>query len=283
MEPFVWSQSNDGTPAVLRLEAWTGKMPGLSAGFTTRIGGVSEGPYDSLNCGLHVADQPERVIENRKRTAAAAGFDFSAWTSAEQVHGSKVVTVTAAERGRGRDSLEDVLPGADAMVTDVPGICLAAFFADCVPLYFLDPGRRVIGIAHAGWKGTVAAIAARTVEAMQSNYGCRPEHIFAAIGPSIGGCCYEVDEQVLVHVRKLEGYETAVAPPVSQEHSSAGGKRRLDLKELNRQIMIKAGIKPEHIEISRLCTACRTDLFYSHRKEKGKTGRMIGWIGINPA
>jgi hypothetical protein len=267
----------NGKAPVFRLISWERRMPLLSVGFTSRIGGVSEGRFGTLNCGLHVQDDPDCVVENRRRIADAAGFEFAAWTIAEQVHGDQVAVVGAAERGRGRLAMGDALPGFDAMVTDESGICLAACFADCVPLFFLDVERRAIGIAHAGWKGTAMRIAERTIEAMQRRYGSRPEALLAAIGPSIGGCCYEVDERVLQHVRKLEGFESAVAPA---EGGATDGRRRLDLKELNRKIMIKAGILPEHIESSGWCTSCRTDLFYSHRKEKGITGRMAGWIGM---
>lgn len=271
MEPFVWRQEVEGKPGLLLLTRWMSRHPELSAGFTSRIGGVSAEPYGSLNCGLHVSDDPVLVRSNRARIAEAAGFTFEAWTNAEQIHGDAVAVVTSGERGSGCSELSDALPGADAMITDEAGIALAAFFADCVPLYFHDPERRAIGIAHAGWKGTAAQIARRTVEAMQRNYGSRAEYIHAAIGPSIGACCYEVDERVAGPMRALDGEGRALAP-------AEGGKSMLDLKEMNRQLMIKAGILPQHIEISRLCTSCRTDVFYSHRKESGRTGRMAGWI-----
>jgi hypothetical protein len=276
MEPFVWTEEAGKAP-VFRLAAWERRMPGLSVGFTSRIGGVSQGCFETLNCGLHVADNPDHVVENRRRIAEAAGFDFAAWTIAEQVHGDRVAVVGEAERGRGRLGAGDALPGCDAMVTDAEGVVLTACFADCVPLFFLDVEKRVIGIAHAGWKGTTMRIAERTVETMRRRYGSRPESILAAIGPSIGGCCYEVDERVLEHVRRLDGWESAIRPAAGD---APEGRRRLDLKELNRKIMIKAGVLPQHIESSEWCTSCRTDLFFSHRKEKGTTGRMAGWIGM---
>lgn len=271
MEPFVWHQEQPKAPGVYRLEGWMSKFPGISIGFTSRIGGVSETPYASLNCGLHVSDDPLSVVENRRLIAQAAEFPYEAWTNAEQIHGDRVAVITPAELGRGRSELSDALPGADGMITSHTGIGLTAFFADCVPLFFYDMEQQAIGIAHAGWKGTAAQIAVQTVEAMKRNYGSRPEYILAAIGPSIGFCCYEVDERVAAPMRELDEAKKAL-------QVVGDGKSMLDLKEINRQLMIKAGILPEHIEISQLCTSCRTDVFYSHRKEGGSTGRMAGWI-----
>lgn len=271
MEPFVWHQERPDDPGVYQLDGWATRFPGLSVGFTSRIGGASQAPFASLNCGLHVADDPEVVVKNRQLIAQAAGFPYEVWTNAEQVHGNRVAVIGPIEQGRGRSELSDALPDADGMITSHTGIGLTAFFADCVPLYFYDSEHRAIGIAHAGWKGTAAQIAVKTAEAMGRNYGSRPEYIHAAIGPSIGSCCYEVDERVAAPMRELDEEQRALK-------AVGEGKSLLDLKEINRQLMIKAGILPEHIEISHLCTSCRTDVFFSHRKEGGSTGRMAGWI-----
>lgn len=274
MEPFVkeYGEMRPHLP-VLFLDAWRSFSPSIRAGFSTRNGGVSGGRFASMNCGLHVGDDQSDVVTNRTRLAQAAGFDFDAWTNAEQVHGHRVVQVTAAMRGKGRAALEDSIPGADALVTDVPGVMLAAFFADCVPLYFYDPQHDAVGLAHAGWKGTVLGIAETTVREMQRLYGSNPAQLRAAIGPSIGACCYEVSSLVADHVREIDGGAASL-------HPKNESKYWLDLKQLNRHIMIKAGIVPSHIELSMLCTGCRTDLFFSHRLEAGKTGRMAAWIGI---
>lgn len=257
----------------------------LTAGFSSREGGVSAAPWNGLNVGLHVGDRAEDVVRNRELLAEALGWPFEAWTCAEQVHGSRVYQVTSEDRGRGRDSRESAIGDADALMTNEKGVLLASFYADCVPLYFWDPKQEAVALAHAGWKGTVAEIAVRTVEAMREAYGSRPADIQAAIGPSIGGCCYEVDENVLRHVRPLleqlrvlgieaaDGLDGVIA-------ETAAGRARIDLKEINRQIMIKAGILPTHIEITQWCTGCRTDLFFSHRMEQGRTGRMASWIGL---
>ncbi|OWA36716.1 multicopper polyphenol oxidase [Saccharibacillus sp. O16] len=278
-EPFAHLIAENGAE-LFEISPWQA-FDGLSAGFTGRGGGVSEGMYHSLNCALHVDDQPEHVRVNRTRVAEANGFRFEDWTCGEQVHKAEVAVVTAADRGRGRNDRESAFADTDGLLTDVPGILLTSFYADCVPLYFFDPQRRVIGLAHAGWKGTVAEIARRMVEKMQAHYGSRVEDIQAAIGPCIGESRYEVNEVVMDQVRVLlekeKGNESRSLADFSED--LGGGKALLNLKELNRHIMIRSGIRPENIQCTDWCTASRTDLFFSHRQEKGRTGRMASWIG----
>ncbi|OUS76850.1 multicopper polyphenol oxidase [Paenibacillus sp. MY03] len=281
MEPF---QRKDGTakePSLFLLSQWMDGAPGLTAGFSGRAGGVSSAPWNSLNIGLHVGDKQGDVIENRKLLTEDIGWPFEAWTCAEQIHGAAVHQVREGDRGRGRSSMKDTIQGCDGIMTDVEGILLTSFYADCVPLYFFDPDHRAVALAHAGWRGTVGGIAAETVRRMSEAYGTRPERLIAAIGPSIGECCYEVDGQVIAEVEALMNRlglsETLALTCMIPE---ASGKARLNLKELNRQIMIKAGILPTRIELSKWCTGCRVDLFFSHRMEGGKTGRMASWIGM---
>lgn len=263
------------------LSAWMKEGSGLTAGFSGREGGVSSAPWASLNIGLHVGDKEQDVTENRRRLTDAIGWPFEAWTCAEQVHGSSVHQVNAEDRGRGRLSMADTIAGCDAIMTDVRGVLLTSFYADCVPLYFYDTEHEAVALAHAGWRGTVAGIAAETIRRMKEAYGSRPDRLLAAIGPSIGDCCYEVDGAVIREVER-------VIDELGLTQSEAGGclkpepdgKARINLKEINRQIMIKAGILPTGIELSKWCTGCDSDLFYSHRMEGGKTGRMASWIGI---
>lgn len=275
MEPFI-IQSEIGAegsvPRLLPLAPWAG-FEGLIAGFSTRSGGVSPAPRDSLNTALHVDDDEQAVLANRRAIAAALGWPFEAWTCAEQVHGSRVFRVTAQSRGSGRLSRESAIQDADALISDEPDILLAMYFADCVPLYFYDEANGALGLAHAGWKGTVADIVSETVRAMTEAYGSVPADLHAAIGPSIGACCYEVDEAVMSRVRNI------VPDDIRYHVASSEGKSRLNLKEINKHLMIKAGIMPSRIEMSEWCTSCRTDLFFSHRKEKGRTGRMMSWLG----
>ena len=278
MEPFAY-RGRDGEPGVYCLERWGTRFPFVTAGISSRVGGVSEPPYDSLNCALHVADDPDRGIANRKRLAASLGVPFESWTCAEQVHGCRVAVVTSADRGKGSVAREDAIPDTDGLITRQPGIWLTAFFADCVPLYFFDPVRRAVGLAHAGWKGTALKIAERTVESMRQSFGTDPADLLAAIGPSIGACCYEVDEPVIDRIRAtLDDIGETDADAVIR--STNDGKYRLNLQEMNRRIMIKAGILPIHIEVSTICTGCRRDRLFSHRKEGGTTGRMVAWIGM---
>lgn len=281
MEPFQLKQK-PGEPVFVTIERWEREHPCLSAGMTTRHGGVSGGPYESMNCALHIQDEPADVIENRRRLADALGWPFEAWTCGEQVHDRRVAVVTLADRGKGRTSREDAFQHTDAIVTNEPGIWLTSFYADCVPLYFFDPVQQVVGLAHAGWKGTVLRIASDTIRTMSETFGSDTSDVLTAIGPSIGICCYEVDDTVISRIDSCLN-EIGADPELRQNVYRPGaenGKWMLSLQELNRQIMIKAGILPTHIEICGMCTGCRTDLFYSHRKENGATGRMASWIGL---
>lgn len=283
MEPFVWKEgAGSDKPALFMIEPWLQRFPELTAGFTSRRGGVSESPFGTLNCGLHVQDDPARVALNRRRLAEAIGMPFDACTYAEQVHGSQVAVVGEAELGAGRESQEASISGADGLITDRPGVTLNLMFADCVPLYFYDPVHRAVGLAHAGWKGTVSQIAMATVSKMEQTYNSKPEELYAAIGPCIDVCCYEVDEKVAERVRSVLQSIGATSEEREQilRPQPESGKYRLALKTLNRLLMTKAGILSSRIEVTELCTSCDIGRFFSHRKEGGRTGRMVGWIAL---
>lgn len=280
MEPFELRREPN-RPALFYLSNWMNAYPEVTAGMTSRSGGVSENELSSLNCALHVQDKTEHVIENRKRVVSELGLPFQAWTCAEQVHGNKIALVTAAERGAGRTSREYAIAATDGLITNSPELLLTAFFADCVPLFFYDPIYHAVGIGHAGWKGTVLNVAEQVVDAMHKAFGSNAGRLLAAVGPSIGICCYEVDDQVMERVfHALPDHEHRLEEGQILYKKLPSGKYRLNLKEINRQFMLKAGILPSHIEITELCTSCNTDLLYSHRKECGKTGRMAAWIGL---
>lgn len=284
MEPFVLQKVENGCELFF-LKGWMKSHTGLTAGCTSRMGGVSEKEFASLNCGLHVSDRPEHVVANRMKLAEALRIQLEDCTYAEQVHGNEVQVVTRAFAGAGTRTRENEIASKDAFITNEPGVFLHALFADCVPLLFFDPVNRAVGLAHAGWKGTVLQIANATVEAMSKAYGTKPDDLLAAIGPSIHSCCYEVDDYVLSRVKQvmdelvIDNAADGSFPPIYEE--AGNGKYNLSLQQMNRQIMIKAGILPSHIEMSSLCTSCRTDLLFSHRKENGKTGRMAAWIGLH--
>lgn len=282
-EPFQLKIQQDGRASFV-LEQWEREDASLSVGFSSRAGGVSDIPYFSLNCGRHVGDRAEHVVENRRIVSKLARFSFDAWTCAEQVHGNRVERIGSGQRGKGRFSREDAVQNADALVTNEQDIMLVSFYADCVPLYFYAPDVVAIGLAHAGWKGTVLDIASRTIDVLERDYGADRKRLLVAIGPSIGPCCYEVDERVAEQIYAL----TESGKLSMDEHdmpfgltAKENGHYDLDLKEVNRQIMIKAGVEPQHLQVSAWCTGCQREWFYSHRMEGGRTGRMVAWIGFN--
>lgn len=266
MEPFVEQRRGLGA-AVFHIQAWMDRHPGLSAGMTGRAGGVSMEPFHSLNCGLHVGDRPEDVVVNRSRAAVAAGFAPEDFTCAEQVHGDRLHIVEAGDKGAGRADRQSAIADTDGLLTSEKGIMLAVLFADCVPLFAFDPASGAVGLAHAGWKGSALRIAEKLVRTMGERFDSDPRKLLAAIGPAIGSCCYEVDSRV------VEQFERPEAAPGND------GRFMLDLKETNRKFMIDAGVLPSNVEVSRICTSCSTDRFYSHRAELGRTGRMAAWIG----
>lgn len=273
MEPFQLRTDDNGDSSLLMLQSWCDNN-GVTAGFTTRYAG---------NTALHVGDDPQAVIDNRRIVTEQLGWTYEVFTCAEQVHGNHVHVVTPEDIGRGREDRLNAIADTDAIITDKPDVLLAMYFADCVPLYFYDPITQSLGLAHAGWKGSVSEIAIKTVEKMKTTFGAEPENLLASIGPSIGSCCYEVDESVLKHVRPLletmqEGRESIKVMDIIKPYDSKD-RAKLDLKHLNRHLMIKAGILPSRIEMSSWCTGCRTDLLFSHRKENGVTGRMMSWLG----
>jgi len=232
--------------------------------FAGRHGGVSRRWGDGLNWSLSVGDPPEHVRENRRRTLATLGLGPGEAVMAGLVHGTRVAAVeldaTTADDVR-------VIPDTDGLITDRRGLALIITAADCVPVYLYDPVRRVIGMVHAGWRGTVAGIASAAVRAMTARYGCDPADIHAAIGPSIGPCCYEVDEPVAGPVRRYFGeHAPALLRPSPRE-----GRHMLDLWAANRLDLASAGVGQVHV--AGVCTACNRDRFFSHRAEAGGAGR----------
>ena len=239
---------------------------GVKHGVFTRLGGHSQSPWDSLNTGHTVGDDLEAVEANHDLIFAALGVRREEVVSPHQVHSTTVRVVD--ERSRGQ-----VCPETDALVTDAPNVALMLRFADCVPILLCDPVRSVVGLAHAGWRGTVAGMAGAVVQAMVHEMGCRPEDIRAGIGPSIGPCCYEVGEEV------AEAASSALAGASGLLESKPNGRWHLDLWAANRRQLAEAGVCS--IEVAGICTACRTDEWFSHRAERGKTGRLGAVIGLS--
>ncbi|MFQ5511411.1 MAG: peptidoglycan editing factor PgeF [Candidatus Krumholzibacteriia bacterium] len=244
---------------------------------TTRVGGTSKPPYEGLNLGLHVGDDADDVLENRALASQALGIEPEALTFPEQIHGNVVAAVGGKERGCGAVTADNAVKGADALITRSPGVPLTVLVADCVAISFYDPRRAAIGLAHAGWKGTLGRIAERTVEAMQTEYDSSPGDLHAGIGPSIGKGHYEVGREVLEAFGKEFGRSEAARFIREDMH----GTCYLDLWGLNASQLQAAGIDADHIEVTESCTACRPDLFYSHRHEQGTTGRFAGLIMLH--
>ncbi len=237
----------------------------LVHGVFARHGGVSAGPYASLNLSISTGDARENVRENRRRAFRALGREPESIADLWQIHSAEVVVVDGP---RGEDYPSEK---ADALITDQPAATLFLRFADCVPILLFDPTRRAIGIVHAGWKGTLLKAAGAAVKAMARRYGCRPADIVAGVGPSIGPCHYEVGPEVVAQTR-------AAFPGAEELLLRVNGGHHLDLWAANARALREVGV--EQIETSRLCTACRTDEFFSHRGEKGKTGRFGALIAL---
>ena len=247
---------------------------GVDMGFSTRWGGISQPGYASLNLGLHVNDDESSVLENRKRYLAAFGIDLDKVVCGQQVHGNQVRKVGRSHRSRGAFHLVDAIPDCDAMITNIPEVYLLSFYADCVPLFYYDPANRAIGTAHCGWKGTLGGIATQTLAAMQSEFGTSPDTVQIFIGPGIGPCCFEIKVDLASQVDENLADLHDIITPIE------GDVYKWDLPDTNRQLLVKEGVNPAHITMCELCTSCRTDLFYSYRKENGETGRMGALIGL---
>lgn len=251
------------------------KIPGFVHGFSTRLGGVSEGIYSSMNLSFTRGDKEEAVRENYNRISAALGFSPEDIVTSDQTHTANVRVITAEDRGNGITKPRPYTD-VDGMITNVPGLVLATFYADCVPLYFADPVHKAVGLSHSGWRGTAAGIGAVTVKELQKHYGTRPEDIYAAIGPSICQDCYEVSEDVILEFQKTFSRELWKNIFYRKEN----GKYQLNLWEANRQILLGAGILPEHISMPNLCTCCNPEFLYSHRASQGKRGNLGAFLGI---
>ena len=236
---------------------------------STRTGGYSKSPYNSLNLALHVGDDPDKVLKNRKRLAEVIGIPLDHFTIAKQIHSGTVTVISEAMKGRGSTNHEDAVEATDAMVTDVPGICLMILVADCVPMLFFDPARSVIAAAHAGWRGTLQSIALHTVRAMEQDFGCSPRDILVGMGPSIGPCCYEVGPEVIAQAKAVLSSRQEYI-----RHESKGGKGYLDLRKANRDQLVLAGIRRENIETAYQCTCHNAHIFFSYRHQHGETGRF---------
>jgi YfiH family protein len=225
----------------------------VAHGFSTRVGGVSTGEASSLNLGIHRKDTPQNVQENFRLLCNAAGLDKNAIVMTDQVHGDNVHVAKRCDIGKR-------IAKTDALITNEKGVVLCTFHADCIPIFFLDPVKKAIGLAHCGWRGTRLKIGVKVVEKMKAEYGCRPEDILVGIGPSIGVCHFEVDRDV--------------ADLFDEKYVQMHQKPHIDLRQMCRDDLQSAGIRPDNITVSDICTYCSRDLFFSYRGDNMKTGSM---------
>lgn len=240
--------------------------------FTTRMGGVSEGIFESLNLSFTRGDRKEAVEENFKRLAAALDVDYGKFVFSDQTHTTRVRRVTEEDAGKGlilKRGYRDV----DGLITNQPGLVLSTFYADCVPLYFVDPVHHAIGLSHSGWKGTKGRMGKATLEAMDREFDTNPEEVLCAIGPSICQDCYEVSQDVAEEFwREFPSYQEEIL------RDKGNGKYQLDLWRANEIILLEAGMKQAHIAVTNICTCCNDKLLFSHRASHGKRGNMGAFL-----
>ncbi len=244
-------------------------------GFSTRLGGVSEGPFATMNFTSARGDDPERVRENFRRMAAALGVDRERMVLSFQTHTTNVRRVTEEDAGKGVTKERDYRD-VDGLITDVPGVTLVTLFADCVPLYILDPVHRAIGLSHSGWRGTAARMGSVTLRAMKEAYGTEPEDVICCIGPSICLDCYEVGEEVAGVFRRE--FDRAFWPLLYDEKGN--GKYRLDLWKANEIVFREAGVRPERIRTTDICTRCNSDYLFSHRVMGNIRGNLAAFLAL---
>lgn len=246
----------------------------INHGFSTRLGGVSEGEYGTMNLSFERGDNKENVIENYNRICNSLGLEPSDLIFSDQVHNTKIHVVTEADKSR--SPYEKRLEGMDGLITNVPNLTLVTSYADCVPLFFVDPVHKAIGLSHSGWKGTAHKIGLKTVKAMQEQFGSNPGELITVIGPSICNECYEISEDV------AKAFMNNFSPQETNHflYKKNNEKYQLDLWLANKYIMLEAGIKEEHISISNLCTCCNSSLFFSHRASNGKRGNLAAFLTL---
>ena len=244
-------------------------------GFSTKFGGVSQGKFATLNFTFTRGDNPDHVMENYRRMAAVLGVDEKRMVLSYQTHTTNVRLVTEEDAGKGIVKERDY-KDIDGLITNVPGITLVTFFADCVPLYFLDPVHKAIGLSHSGWRGTVSRMGAVTIDKMKEAYGTRAEDLLVCIGPSICGDCYEVGEEVALEFKKA--FVKDNWNQILREKDN--GKFMLDLWKANEILLKEAGVKPENIQTTDICTHCNSDYLFSHRTCGNERGNLAAFLSL---
>ena len=252
------------------------KFPWLINGFSTRLGGVSTGIYESMNLAFTVGDERENVLENYRIFGESMGISRDRMVFSDQQHTTNVMAVDASHCGEGilkPRSFKDI----DGIMTNEQGVCLVTSYADCVPLYFVDPVNKAIALSHSGWRGTIGDICSNTLKEMAKLYGTRPEDVTACIGPSICADCYEVGSDVADVFLEAYGPDSGVVLP---HNGGIPGKYQLDLTKACFLNMKNAGIREENISLPDICTCCNGDILHSHRASKGKRGGLCAFLMI---
>ena len=247
----------------------------VTDGFSTRLGGVSEGCFSSLNLSFDRGDDRAAVAENFRRMGEALGVRCEDMVLSQQTHTTNIRIVTDEDRGKGITRERDYTD-IDGLITNVPGICLVTTYADCVPLYFLDPAKKVIALSHSGWRGTVGKIGKKTVELMHDNFGSDPADILAAVGPSVCQDCYEVSADVIDRFKEV--FDRSAWDELFYEKPD--GKYQLDLWKANEKIFLEAGIRKDHIAVTNVCTHCNSEILYSHRAMGDKRGNLCAFLAL---
>ena len=240
--------------------------------FTTRLGGVSEDIYSTLNFSFTRGDNPEAVLENYRRVAETFGKTVDDFICTDQTHTTMVLRVGKEQAGFGVTK-ERPYTDVDGLITNESGVILSTFYADCVPLYFVDPVKKAIGLSHSGWRGTVGRMGQKTLEAMKEVFGTNPADVYAAIGPSICQDCYEISEDVAEYFyEEFSGHGDEILI------NKGNGKYQLDLWKTNEIVMLEAGILPEHLAVTNICTCCNPEVLFSHRASYGKRGNLAAFL-----
>ncbi len=250
------------------------ELSGVAHCFTTKHGGASSGIFSTMNMSFTRGDDQNNVIENYRRICEALGTDYKKCVLSHQTHTTNIRIVTEADAGKGIVNERDY-GDVDGLITNVKGLTLVTQYADCVGLLFFDPEKRVIATSHAGWRGTVGKIGLKTVEEMVKHFDCNPKSIRCGIAPSIGKCCFEVDSPVYEEFIKMDSID--LTDCISDD---GNGKYHIDLWEVNRRTLISAGISPENISVTDLCTKCLHEDFFSHRYTNGKRGNLAAMIAL---
>lgn len=246
----------------------------INHAFSTKLGGVSTGEFTSMNLAFNRGDDIDAVTENYKRFCKATGFDFDTLVASAQDHNTVVRKVTKEDCGIGITKPRDI-QSVDALVTNQPNVTLVTYYADCTPIFFVDKVKKVIALAHAGWRGTVGKICKNVIDTMVNDYNCNTADIICCVGPAISKCCYEIDKTC---------YDEFVKSQLDIEKimtDKSNGKYMADLLETNRQILISSGVPKENIIISDVCTKCNSELLWSHRATNGHRGTMCAFMCIN--